>query len=62
MWETSKTPHPDRTARCSVRTPSYWTGISKPANGTSFAPAARWASYRGVRFRAAVATPGRLVA
>ena len=29
-----------RTARCSSRMPAYWTGISQPANGTSFAPAA----------------------
>ena len=35
MCETSKTPQPERTARCSARTPSYWTGISQPANGTS---------------------------
>ena len=29
--------------------PAYWTGISQPANGTSFAPAAAWRSYSGVR-------------
>ena len=35
---------PLRTARCSCRIPAYWTGISHPANGTSFAPAATWRS------------------
>src|SRR5687767_309811 len=49
MCETSKTPQPERTATCSGPTPSYWTGISHPANGTSRAPAASWASNRGVR-------------
>ena len=38
MWETSKTPRSRRTARCSGITPSYWTGISQPANGTMRAP------------------------
>ena len=38
MCETSKTPASVRTARCSAITPSYWTGISQPANGTSRAP------------------------
>ena len=40
MCETSKTPQSLRTARCSGMTPSYWTGISQPANGTMRAPAA----------------------
>ena len=31
-------------ATCSARMPSYWTGISQPANGTSLAPAATWRS------------------
>ena len=44
MWETSKTPASVRTARCSGITPSYWTGISQPANGTMRAPAATWRS------------------
>ena len=34
--------------------PSYWTGISQPANGTSRAPAATWRSCRGVRFSVSV--------
>ena len=33
MCETSKTPAASRTATCSARMPSYWTGISQPANG-----------------------------
>src|SRR3954454_3325628 len=49
MWETSKTPAPWRTARCSSRIPAYCRGISQPANGTRRAPAARWRSWRGVR-------------
>ena len=49
MWETSNRPAAVRTARCSSITPRYCTGISQPAKGTSFAPAARWASYSGVR-------------
>ena len=40
MCETSKTPASVRTARCSGITPSYWTGISQPANGTMRAPRA----------------------
>ena len=40
MCETSKTPESVRTALCSAITPSYCTGISQPANGTSRAPAA----------------------
>ena len=44
MCETSKTPASERTARCSGMTPSYWTGISQPANGTMRAPAATWRS------------------
>src|SRR5206468_5372811 len=53
MCETSNTPAAVLTARCSSITPSYWTGISHPANGTRRAPAARWASNRGVRRRSA---------
>ena len=34
MCETSNAPQSVRTARCSGITPSYWTGISQPANGT----------------------------
>ena len=45
-----------RTRRCSALIPSYWTGISQPANGTSFAPAATWASYRGVLFSVPAST------
>src|SRR4051794_9099544 len=52
MCETSKTPQPERTARCSCLTPSYWTGISQPAKGTRRAPAATWRSCSGVRLRA----------
>ena len=40
ICETSKTPASVRTALCSGITPSYCTGISQPANGTSRAPAA----------------------
>ena len=36
MCDTSKIPQPSRTARCSARTPAYCTGISQPANSTSF--------------------------
>ena len=36
--------------------PSYCTGISQPANGTSFAPAATWASKRGVRLSVPAST------
>ena len=32
-------PAPVRTATCSARIPSYCTGISQPAKGTSRAPA-----------------------
>src|SRR5688500_10504469 len=55
MCETSKTPAPVRTATCSWRMPSYCTGISQPANGTSLAPAASWRSYSGVRRSVSVA-------
>ena len=44
MWETSKTPAPRRTARCSGMMPSYCSGISQPAKGTIRAPAATWRS------------------
>ena len=40
MCETSNTPQSVRTALCSAITPSYWTGISQPANGTIRAPSA----------------------
>ena len=45
MCETSKTPQPSRTARCSARIARRLleTGISQPANSTSFAPAATMA-------------------
>src|SRR5215211_3776844 len=55
MCETSNRPAPVRTATCSWRMPSYCTGISQPANGTSFAPAAAWRSYSGVRRRVSAA-------
>ena len=39
-----------RTALCSAVMPvGYWTGISKPANGTILAPNAMWTSVSGVR-------------
>src|SRR3954468_268232 len=50
IWETSKTPDDLRTRRCSALIPSYSTGISQPANGTSLAPASTCASYSGVLF------------
>src|SRR2546421_432023 len=63
MCETSNTPACSRTARCSSRTPAYWTGISQPANGTILAPAASCRSNSGVRFRvSAPGTAGRLAA
>ena len=49
MCETSNAPASSRTARCSWITPSYWTGISQPANGTIRAPRATWRSCSGVR-------------
>src|SRR5260370_743767 len=49
MCETSKMPTRSRTAACSSSTPLYCTGISQPANSTIRAPAARCASYSGVR-------------
>jgi hypothetical protein len=52
MWDTSKIPTSVLTAMCSSRMPAYWIGISQPANGTSFAPAATCASCKGVRLRA----------
>ena len=55
MCETSNAPAPVRTATCSCLMPSYWTGISQPANGTSRAPAARWRSKSGVRRSVSVA-------
>ena len=36
--------------------PSYSTGISQPANGTSLAPASTWASYSGVLFSVSAST------
>src|SRR4051794_31881370 len=49
MCETSNTPARSRTAMCSSRMPPYWTGMSQPANGTSFAPSAAWRPCSGVR-------------
>ena len=37
-------------------TPSYWTGMSQPANGTIRAPRATWRSCSGVRRRASSLT------
>ena len=54
MWETSKTPTPLRTARCSSITPRYWTGIDQPANGTMRAPRDTWRACSGVSRRVAV--------
>ena len=36
------------------------TGISKPAKSTSFAPAARWNSWNGVRFSAVLGSKNHL--
>ena len=55
MCDTSNTPAFVRTATCSWRMPSYCTGISQPAKGTSLAPAASWRSNRGVRRRVSAA-------
>ena len=56
MWLTSNSPHFWRTALCSAVMPvGYWTGISKPANGTILAPSATWMSWKGVRFSMFVA-------
>ena len=60
MWLTSNTPTPVRTASCSSRIPPYWTGISQPAKGTSFAPAATCRSCSGVR--ASVSVPAAMSA
>src|SRR4051812_28219656 len=54
MCETSKTPESVRTAMCSGITPSYWTGISQPANGTIRAPRATCRSKSGVRKRVCI--------
>src|SRR5829696_7137609 len=54
MWLTSTLPARSRTAMCSSRMPAYCTGISQPANGTSFAPAATWRSCSGVRLSVCV--------
>ena len=54
MWLTSKIPARSRTAVCSCRIPSYWTGISQPANGTSRAPAATCRACSGVRLSVSV--------
>ena len=51
MWETSNIPACVRTAECSSRIPSYVTGISQPAKGTTFAPSSTCCSYKGVRRR-----------
>src|SRR4051812_30729954 len=59
MCETSKTPARLRTATCSWRIPSYCTGISQPANGTSRAPARSWRSNSGVRRSVSAAGTGR---
>ena len=61
MWETSKMPQEPRTARCSWRTPSYWTGISQPAKSTSFAPADDVAVKQGRTARGA-RLPGEVIA
>ena len=60
MCETSKTPRSRRTARCSGITPSYWTGMSQPANGTIRAPRATWRSCSGVLRRASSLTSATL--
>src|ERR671910_2650633 len=59
MCETSNMPAPVRTATCSWRIPSYWTGISQPAKGTSLAPARSWRSNSGVRRRVSAAGGNR---
>ncbi len=45
MWETSNRPACRRTARCSCRIPSYWTGISQPGERHDSRPGRR----RGAR-------------
>ena len=50
------------TRRCSARMPSYSTGISQPANGTSLAPASTWASYSGVLFSVLASTRATILA
>src|SRR4051812_36231393 len=53
MCETSNSPAPSRTPRCSAVMPAGdCTGISKPANGTIFAPAATCIAWKGVFFSA----------
>ena len=49
----SNRPTASRTARCSASVPSYWMGMSHPANGPSLAPRARCSSSSGVRFSSA---------
>ena len=49
MWETSKTPQPARTARCSVTVPAgYSRGICQPAKSPIRAPAATCHACRAV--------------
>ena len=59
ICETSNMPALFRTATCSWRMPSYCTGISQPANGTSLAPARSWRSNSGVRRRVSAAGGNR---
>ena len=50
MCETSKMPTASRTALCSARMPSYWSGMCQPPKSTILAPRATCRSWSGVRF------------
>ena len=58
MCDTSNRPQLVRHQLCSAITPSYWMGISQPANGTSLAPSSMWRECRGVALRSAAGSPG----
>src|SRR3954465_9065233 len=59
ICDTSNRPHDVRTAVCSATMPGlYWTGIIKPANGISFAPACSCSPNSGVFFITSISNLG----
>jgi hypothetical protein len=55
MWLTSNATTLRRTVRCSSTSEEYWTGMSQPPKPTILALIERWAAFRQLAFRAAVA-------